>query len=299
MHSSSKSSKAMLFILSTFESAVIKGGVYWIIECAVEIFSFYSLIVYWLSYVLSRQARFLIRLARTQGSLEDCFLVCNILVLVTGSMWLYLWQIGDPKMKQAYATVVGISLLRFGVSFLRSVRTMATKKSPKYQIKSVSKVNKYTAERPVMRVLKEESSCMFFFACSIWDSPPSFFKLLLLVSHSLVAVLKAVDDVKSSKSLEFCKFLFGLLENVVLVVFWCESFEKLQFNYSICYTLTYFMKYEESGTASSSLQIMSMLIQYLYGKFMPRGGAAPHPQALLQRPTSYGFDCFSIVSDLK
>ena len=81
--------------------------------------------------------------------------------------------------------------------------------------------------------------------------------------------------------------MFGLLENWILVLSWYECRNSKAILYTLCYLLKW-----NGNTASQSVNLIITLVL----KFTKNDETATKMES--DRIASFGFDCFSIISDL-
>ena len=235
-------------------------------------------------------------LIRKDGSLEDFHLASNVLVISTSLILVYLWCTSSDKVINAYYTIMAVSLVHFGVDLLIQLRQPLLKRTTRSLVRLVSNPRFRMEEKPILSFLKKDHTGMFVFTCVMIDSKVNYCKAGLLFYY---AVLKLVETYSSRKHplVNVAYFGLGILENVILVVFWYESCKMLQFNKAICYTLMYLLRLEESGSTNKSVKGLMAVVKFCYRRF--NHIEVNKPQTSEIRSLSLQFDCYSIISDAK
>ncbi|KAI5952946.1 hypothetical protein CANMA_005047 [Candida margitis] len=232
------------------------------------------------------------------GSLEDFRLICNVSVISTGFIWVYLRVKSSDKILDAYYTIMVVSLAHFGFILLLQLKRSLIRGSTRSLVRLVSNPRFRIDEKPILRFLKRENTGIFIFTCVMIDSRTNCCKIGLLVYYASLNLLETYGS-KKRAVIRIANFGLCILENVVLVLFWYESFKALQFNRAICYTLMYLLRIEETGSTNKSLKWVVRVIQFCYKKLNRIEEVSTGPQSADIRSTSLGFDCYSIISDAK
>lgn len=235
-----------------------------------------------------------------EGSLEDFHLVCNVSVLSTGLIWLYLWVESSDKVLDAYYTIMAISLVHFGVILLIQLKKPLSRRSTRSMVRLVSNPRFRIDEKPILTFLKNDNTGMFVFTSVMVDSKISWCKIGLLAYYAMLNLIETSSPkLRKHPFITGANFGLGILESVVLAIFWYESFKSLQINKAICYTLMYLLRLEESGPTNRSVKGLISMTKFCYRKFNRSKVTNQGPQTAEIRSLSLGFDCYSIISDVK
>lgn len=266
-----------------------------------QFYSFYAIL---LSYIYTRVMVNNYRVwqvIKKEGSIDDFHLICNISVVSTGFIWLYLWVYSSNKVLDAYYTIMAVSLVHFAVILLLELRKPLWKRSTRSIVRLVSNPRFRIDEKPILTFLKKDNTGMFIFTCLMIDSRVNYCKIGLLVYYAILNLVQTTTGSKSKRHplIHAAYFGLGILENVVLVIFWYESLKLLQFNKAICYTLMYLLRLEESGSTNKPVKGLIEIVKVCYKKLNPNETPKQLPETAEIRTTSLGFDCYSIISDVK
>ncbi|RLV91473.1 hypothetical protein JA1_003834 [Spathaspora sp. JA1] len=135
----------------------------------------------------------------------------------------------------------------------------------------------------------------------------------MLMFHSMLSLLGVVESYQNNNPrlsvLPFkgiLLFVFSLIEILVMGVFWIETLNQAGFNKAILFTICYLLKWEDSRTN----QIVQNTTTYI--RQLQENKKSTNPDLKLEPPdstkisysqefkrlTSFGFDTFSIISDI-
>lgn len=222
-------------------------------------------------------------LYKNEGALYDFWFSCNIITITTGMIWAFLKHNANSKSKDALAVIIISSVLRFSVMSAHQIKQYTLKRNWLPNAKYVSNV-------PITRFLQMDSTCMLVIAELFLESKQGISKVTLLVLHSILSLLGVFDFEMTKRVLPYQHvylFVFGLLENWILVLFWYECRNSKAILYTICYLLKW-----NGNTASQSVNLIITMVL----KFTKNDETATKMES--DRIASFGFDCFSIISDL-
>ena len=222
-------------------------------------------------------------LYKNEGALYDFWFSCNIITITTGMIWAFLKHNANSKSKDALVVIIISSVLRFSVMSAHQIK--------QYTLKRNWLPNaKYVLNVPITRFLQMDSTCMLVIAELFLESKQGISKVALLVLHSILSLLGVFDFEMTKRVLPYQHvylFVFGLLENWILVLFWYECRNSKAILYTLCYLLKW-----NGNTASQSVNLIITLVL----KFTKNDETATKMES--DRIASFGFDCFSIISDL-
>lgn len=222
-------------------------------------------------------------LYKNEGALYDFWFSCNIITITTGMIWAFLKHNANSKSKDALVVIIISSVLRFSVMSAHQIKQYTLKRNWLPNAKYVSNV-------PITRFLQMDSTCMLVIAELFLESKQGISKVTLLVLHSILSLLGVFDFEMTKRVLPYQHvylFVFGLLENWILVLFWYECRNSKAILYTLCYLLKW-----NGNTASQSVNLIITLVL----KFTKNDETATKMES--DRIASFGFDCFSIISDL-
>lgn len=222
-------------------------------------------------------------LYKNEGALYDFWFSCNIITITTGMIWAFLKHNANSKSKDALVVIIISSVLRFSVMSAHQIKQYTLKRNWLPNAKYVSNV-------PITRFLQMDSTCMLVIAELFLESKQGISKVALLVLHSILSLLGVFDFEMTKRVLPYQHvylFVFGLLENWILVLFWYECRNSKAILYTLCYLLKW-----NGNTASQSVNLIITLVL----KFTKNDETATKMES--DRIASFGFDCFSIISDL-
>ena len=198
-------------------------------------------------------------------------------------IWAFLKHNANSKSKDALVVIIISSVLRFSVMSAHQIKQYTLKRNWLPNAKYVSNV-------PITRFLQMDSMCMLVIAELFLESKQGISKVALLVLHSILSLLGVFDFEMTKRVLPYQHvylFVFGLLENWILVLFWYECRNSKAILYTLCYLLKW-----NGNTASQSVNLIITLVL----KFTKNDETATKMES--DRIASFGFDCFSIISDL-
>lgn len=222
-------------------------------------------------------------LYKNEGALYDFWFSCNIITITTGMIWAFLKHNANSKSKDALVVIIISSVLRFSVMSAHQIKQYTLKRNWLPNAKYVSNV-------PITRFLQMDSTCMLVIAELFLESKQGISKVALLVLHSILSLLGVFDFEMTKRVLPYQHvylFVFGLLENWILVLSWYECRNSKAILYTLCYLLKW-----NGNTASQSVNLIITLVL----KFTKNDETATKMES--DRIASFGFDCFSIISDL-
>ncbi|KAI5967778.1 hypothetical protein KGF57_000295 [Candida theae] len=268
-----------------------------LVNFCIQLYTFYAILLSCLYTRVTLSNQKVWHVFIKEGSMEDFHFVCNISVISTGLIWVYLWFGSSVKILDAYYTIMAVSLVHFGVVLLVQLKGPLSKSSTRSLVRLVSNPRFSMDEKPIISFLKKDNTGMFIYTGVLIDSRVSCFKVTLLVYYAALNLVEAVGPRSKRRSIiSTGYFVLGILENVVLAIFWYESFKLLQINKAICYTLMYLLRLEELGPTRKSLKGLILVTKFLYKKFH-RNELNQGPQTAEIRTTSLGFDRYSVISD--
>ena len=223
-------------------------------------------------------------LYKNEGALYDFWFSCNIITITTSMIWGFLNYNANNKSKDALVVVIISSVLRFSIMSVHQIKRYihALKRNRISNTKYVSNV-------PITKFLQMDSTCMLVIAELFLESSHCLSKVTLLAMHSIFSLLGVFDFEMTKRVLPYQNvylFVFGLLENWVLVLFWYECKNSKAILYTFCYLLKW-----NGNTASQSVNLIITLVL----KFTKNNESATKMES--DRIASFGFDCFSIISD--
>lgn len=222
-------------------------------------------------------------LYKNEGALYDFWFSCNIITITTGMIWAFLKHNANSKSKDALVVIIISSVLRFSVMSAHQIKQYTFKRNWLPNAKYVSNV-------PITKFLQMDSTCMLVIAELFLESKQGISKVALLVLHSILSLLGVFDFEMTKRVLPYQHvylFVFGLLENWILVLFWYECRNSKAILYTLCYLLKW-----NGNTASQSVNLIITMVL----KITKNDDTATKMES--DRIASFGFDCFSIISDL-
>ncbi|EGW32710.1 uncharacterized protein SPAPADRAFT_149801 [Spathaspora passalidarum NRRL Y-27907] len=239
---------------------------------------------------------------KREGTLSDVWFACNLITIVCGSIWFYLqWQ-NNYKRFYAYDITTWTALIGYFTTSISQLNSIFKKSQPKMAWSKPS--------NSVVAFLKSETTFMLIITELILESTTNSYKIAFLVFHSVLMLLGLIECSHNKAPVSFIAPLKGLLlfsfcmvEILVMGVFWLETL-KHGFDKALLFTVCYSLRWEDSRTNQIAKNIKSYIRQLRQNKLnesQPLQAPVPIEKSAIQefkRLTSFGFDTFSIISDI-
>ncbi|KAL6449835.1 hypothetical protein SBY92_002306 [Candida maltosa Xu316] len=236
--------------------------------------------------ILKESSKIIFSLYKNEGAFYDLWFSCNIITIVTSVIWMFLKYQSNNKSYNAFIIITISSLVRFASvsfnqidTFIRTLNIVAVS-SPRFKSHS-----------PIVKILQSDNTCMFVIAELFFESKECYSKVMLLLIHSIFSLLGIFDFELTKRSIPYKEvflFVFGILENWLLVVLWIEFKDSRAILYSMCYLLKW-----QGNTARQSVLLLLESVSYFFTSLKNE-----IPRKDPKRISSFGFDCFSIITDI-
>lgn len=231
---------------------------------------------------------------KNEGSFYDFWFSCNIISIFTSIIWFFLKfnQINsnDEKSNNAFMVLIITSICRFSSVLLNQIKTYIKSFRFKYRFTSPIPPPRYRANPPILQFVQQDNTCMLIITELIFETKESPSKIAFLLIHSVFSLLGVFDFEITRRSIPYRNyflFVFGICENWLLLQFWIENGKSQAILYSLCYLLKWY-----GNTARQSVLLsMNLVSRFLIRDEIPK-------KENTKRIASFGFDCFSIISDV-
>lgn len=225
---------------------------------------------------------------KNEGSFYDFWFSCNIISIVTGIIWFFLKYSSTnvEKSYNAFMVLIITSFCRFACSLTNQIATYLKSFKFKYRLTSP----RIRANPPLLQILQHDNTCMLIITELIFETRQCPSKIAFLVIHSVFSLLGIFDFEITKRSIPYRNyflFAFGICENWLLLQFWVENGKSQAILYSLCYLL----KWYGNTSRQSVLLTMSLVSRFVIQEDIPK-------KENIKRISSFGFDCFSVISDV-
>ncbi|RCK67455.1 hypothetical protein Cantr_02522 [Candida viswanathii] len=224
---------------------------------------------------------------KNEGSFYDFWFSCNIIAIVTSVIWIFLKYTGgnDEKSYNAFVVLIITSSCRFASVLVNQITNYLKSFRFRYPVNSP----RFRANPALLQFLQQDNTCMLIITELIFETKESTSKIALLLLHSVFSLLGVFDFEITKRSIPYRNyflFVFGVCENWLLAQLWIENAKSQAILYSLCYLLKWY-----GNTARQPVLLAASLVS----RFLIRDEVPKRETS--KRIASFGFDCFSIISD--
>lgn len=264
--------------------------------------------------------------------LADVWIGCKLATIICGMIWffqVYTSKQGSERHHVSYSLAIITSLIGYSICAIYQTKLFIDMFNSSFvqfdrnRVRLIHKSRIRIMDDPIPTVLRDETTFMLITGWLILRSPKSVFKLSYIMINaalSFVGLTKVELGILGKSSwwnyspggrIPFKNTLWWimvLMENVVMAIFWVETFKYGSTERAILLTACYLLKWEHLKRARRLVRVGLRSLATIHGKFKaapvkvkPAGMSRQRQSSRMSIPEDslkFDFDNFSIISDL-